>query len=124
MTEQAQLSKAQQSDLIFQQEVEKGDDKLRARVIARFMAELGMSKAGSSTYFQNCKTRAAGNKVKHYYKPKTEKNANDVDQAAKDEALANAETFDVVLLDGTTKCFMSQQARDEFIENNSDMLLQ
>lgn len=57
---------------IYKEEAAKGDDKLRARCIARFKAEpLNMGPQGASTYFQNCKKKAAGLKVPHYYKRKT-----------------------------------------------------
>ena len=65
------INKAAVAQNIFVEEAAKGDDKLRARVIARFKAELSMSPQGASTYFQNCKTKAAGQKVKHYYKRRT-----------------------------------------------------
>lgn len=65
------INKAAVAQTIFAEEAAKGDDKLRARVIARFKAELSMGPQGASTYFQNCKTKAAGQKVKHYYKRRT-----------------------------------------------------
>ena len=45
-------------------------DGVRAAFIKRAMEELGMSKPGASTYHQNCKVKAAGGKVKSYYKSK------------------------------------------------------
>lgn len=71
MTNVQTINKAAVAQTIFAEEAAHGDDKLRARVIARFKAELSMSSPGASTYFQNCKTKAAGGKVKHYYKAKT-----------------------------------------------------
>lgn len=76
------INKAAVAQAIYVEEAAKGDDKLRARVIARFKAELDMSPQGSSTYFQNCKTKAAGAKVKHYYKPKGNKAAKVVEMEA------------------------------------------
>lgn len=43
---------------------------VRAEFIKRCIEELGMSKAGASTYHQNCKIKAGGGKVKSYYKSK------------------------------------------------------
>lgn len=76
------INKAAVAQAIYVEEAAKGDDKLRARVITRFKAELGMSPQGSSTYFQNCKTKAAGLKVKHYYKAKGNKSAKVVEMEA------------------------------------------
>lgn len=76
------INKAAVAQSIFVEEAAKGDDKLRARVIARFKAELGMGAPGASTYFQNCKTKAAGAKVKHYYKAKGNKAAKVVEMEA------------------------------------------
>lgn len=73
------INKAVVAQSIFVEEAAKGDDKLRARVIARFKAELNMGPQGASTYFQNCKTKAAGQKVKHYYKAKGNKPAKVVE---------------------------------------------
>lgn len=67
--------KADTAQVIYAEEAVIGDEKLRARVIARFKSELSMSDAGASTYFQNCKKRANGEKVKHYYKPASVRNA-------------------------------------------------
>lgn len=71
-TAEVVVSKSVKAQVIFGEEAAKGEDKLRARVIARFISELEMSKAGASTYFQNCKTVAAGGKVVHY-RPKKDK---------------------------------------------------
>lgn len=65
------INKAAVAQAIYVEEAAKGEDKLRARVIARFKTELSMGPQGASTYFQNCKTKAAGQKVKHYYKRRT-----------------------------------------------------
>lgn len=71
MTNVTTINKAAVAQAIYVEEAAKGDEKLRARVIARFKAEpLNMGPQGASTYFQNCKKKAAGLKVKHYYKPK------------------------------------------------------
>lgn len=96
---------------------------VRADFMKRVMEELGMSKAGGSTYFQNCKTRANGQKVKHYYKPKSKVNEQQVDEKVNDE-MVDAEVFEVELVDGTIKCFMSQQAVDEFKEANPTLIKQ
>lgn len=114
--EVVELSKAQKSQLIFEEESAKGDDKLRARCIARFVNELDMKNAGASTYFQNCKTRAKGEKVKHYRQKKDD--AQTVDNSNDDVP----ESFEVKLLDGNIKCFMSQQEADLFIESNPSIV--
>lgn len=116
MTE-ATLNKAQQAQAIFAEEVAKGDDKLRARVIKRFKEELGMKDAGSSTYFQNCKTRAAGNKVKNYYKPASERKGQQDPSTDKEP-----ESFEVNLKDGTIKCFLNQTEHDDWVKDNSDLI--
>lgn len=109
-------TKAEQAQAIFIEEAAAGEDKLRARVIKRFKDELGMGDAGASTYFQNAKKKAAGEKVKHYYKPKSDKptvdNSND----------SEPESFEVKMLDGTIKCFLSQLDADNFIESNSSLV--
>ncbi|MNB96745.1 hypothetical protein D3C75_439550 [compost metagenome] len=113
------VTKAELALKIYQEEFAKGVDKLRARVIARFIAELNMGKPGSSTYFQNCKKKAVGEKVKHYYKRVGEKNSSkDVDNSSDDVP----EMFEVKLLDGTIKCFMSQRECDLFIESNPSIV--
>lgn len=115
-----ELSKSAKSDLIYKEELTKGEDGLRARVLTRFETELGLKKqGGGSTYFQNCKTRAAGKKVKHSYTPKSkEPKLNEtVDDTKEDAAL-----FDVVLKDGTTKSFLSQQAADDFKTINAELI--
>lgn len=72
MTNVQTINKAEIALNIYKEEAAKGDDKLRARCIARFKAEpLNMGPQGASTYFQNCKKKAAGLKVPHYYKRKT-----------------------------------------------------
>lgn len=113
---EAPISKAQQALAIFNEESVAGEDKLRARVIARFKADLGMSAAGASTYFQNAKKLAAGGKVKHYYKPKTEKPTVD------NSGDAVPESFEVKLLDGEIKVFLSQLDADNFIESNPSIV--
>ena len=120
--EVVELSKSAKSDIIYSEELVKGLEGLRARCLDRFEKELGLKKAGGgSTYFQNCKTRAAGEKVKHHYKPvskKAEQALNDEVNDSKEEA----EIFSVVLKDGTEPSFMSQQALDEFVAANGDKI--
>lgn len=65
------INKAAVAQTIFVEESAVGEEKLRARCIARFKSELSMSAPGASTYFQNCKKKAAGLKVPHYYKRRT-----------------------------------------------------
>lgn len=113
------VTKAERALEIYNEEFAKGVDKLRARVIARFIEELGMGKPGSSTYFQNCKKKAAGEKVKHYYKKVGDKKS--------DESLDNSsddvpESFEVKLLDGSVKVFLNQQECDLFIEANASIV--
>lgn len=108
------LSKSAKSDAIYAEELVKGEEGLRARCLDRFEKELGLKKAGGgSTYFQNCKTRAKGEKVKHHYTPvskKAEQKAGD----AVDDSKEDAPLFDVELKDGTIKSFLSQQEADDF----------
>lgn len=78
MTNVQTINKAEIALNIFKTEAAAGDDKLRARCIKRFKAELSMGDAGASTYFQNCKKKAAGQKVPHYYKRKTAVKVADV----------------------------------------------
>lgn len=117
--EEVVVTKAEQALKIYQEEFAKGVDKLRARVIDRFIKELNMGKPGSSTYFQNCKKKAVGEKVKHYYKRVGDKNLNkDVDNSSDDVP----ESFEVKLLDGTVKVFMNQLECDLFIESNPSIV--
>lgn len=119
VTEEVVVTKAEKALAIFVEESAKGVDKLRARVIARFIAELDMQKAGASTYFQNSKKKAAGEKVKHYYKKAGEKNsASTVDNSSDDVP----ESFEVKLLDGTVKVFLNQLECDLFIESNPSIV--
>lgn len=111
-----ELSKADKAQLIFVEEAAKGDDKLRARCMKRFEDELSMQKAGASTYFQNCKTKAKGEKVKHYRQKKEA--VNTVDNSNDDVP----ESFEVKLLDGSIKCFLSQLEADLFIESNPSIV--
>lgn len=109
-----ELSKSAKSDAIYAEELAKGEEGLRARCLTRFETELGLKKAGGgSTYFQNCKTRAKGEKVKHHYTPKSKApKAEDDDK----------ETFGVALKDGSLKIFASQQEQDEFAEANPELI--
>lgn len=119
VTEEVVVTKADKALAIYVEELAKGVDKLRARVIARFITELDMGKPGSSTYFQNCKKKAVGEKVKHYYTKKGDKSlSKDVDNSTDDVP----ESFEVKLLDGTIKCFMNQQECDLFIEENASIV--
>jgi len=117
-----ELSKSAKSDAIYAEELLKGEEGLRARCLTRFETELGLKKAGGgSTYFQNCKTRAKGEKVKHHYTPvskKTEQKAND----AVDDSKEDADLFDVALKDGTSQSFLSQEKADEFKAANADLI--
>lgn len=114
--EVVELSKAEKSQLIFAEESAKGDDKLRSRCIARFVNELSMKSPGASTYFQNCKTRAAGGKVKNYSAKKEQPTTVDVNEEVVPDV------FEVKLLDGTIQCFLSQQEADLFIEGNASIV--
>lgn len=80
------VNKADTAQAIYAEEAAIGDEKLRARVIARFKSELTMSDAGASTYFQNCKKRANGEKVKHYYKPASVRKAAETNPAEPTDA--------------------------------------
>ena len=114
-----ELSKAAKSDAIYTEELAKGVEGLRARCLTRFEAELGLKKAGGgSTYFQNCKKRAGGEKVKHYYIPKSVKPTVDIPDDSKEDAAL----IDVELADGTVQSFLSQQAADEFKAANPDKI--
>lgn len=114
-----ELSKSAKSDVIYKEELAKGEEGLRARVLTRFETELGLKKqGGGSTYFQNCKTRAAGKKVKHSYTPKSK-----APQEEKvDDSKEDAPLFDVELKDGTTRSFLSQQDADDFKTINADLI--
>lgn len=108
--EEVVVTKAEKALIIFNEESEKGVDKLRARVIERLIKELDMKNAGASTYFQNCKKKAAGLKVKHYYKAKGEKKTDETVDDSKEDVTV----FETELPDGTIKCFLSQQEKEEF----------
>lgn len=112
-------SKADQAQVIFTEEAAKGEEKLRARTMARFSAELQMSTACGSTYFQNAKKKAAGEKVKHYYKPKSEKPANE----PTDDVNEDAVLFNVKKEDGTVESFMKLEDANQSIEANGGELI-
>lgn len=112
------VTKAEKALIIYNEEFAKGVDKLRARVIERFIKELDMGKPGSSTYFQNCKKKAVGEKVKHYYKKVGEKTVVETVDDSKEEQ----DVFEVELKDETIKCFLSQQELTDFVENNKDLI--
>ena len=118
-TEAVVESKSSKAQVIYTEEAAKGDDKLRARVIARFKAELGMSPQGASTYFQNCKTKANGGKVKHY-RPKSSK-AQTTEQT--DDSQENATLFDVKMEDGTIHSFTTQEAAEQHIAEKGGELV-
>lgn len=109
MSEVKTVSKAEQAQVIFAEV-----NGVRADFIKRVMEELGMGKPGASTYFQNCKTKANGGKVKHYRPKKAEGQQQHADD--------DKETFGVALKDGQLKIFGSQQERDDFIEANADLI--
>lgn len=113
------LTKADKALIIYNEEFAKGVDKLRARVIDRFIKELDMGKPGSSTYFQNCKKKAVGEKVKHYYKAKGDKSSS---KTVDDSTDIVPESFEVKLLDGTVKVFLNQLECDLFIESNPSIV--
>ncbi|MNK88584.1 hypothetical protein D3C87_1085520 [compost metagenome] len=119
VTEEVVVTKAEKALAIFVEESAKGVDKLRARVIKRFIEELDMQKAGASTYFQNSKKKAAGEKVKHYYKKAGEKNSS---STVDDSSDIVPESFEVKLLDGTVQVFMNQLECDLFIESNPSIV--
>lgn len=112
-------TKAEQAQAIFVEEAAAGDDKLRARVIKRFKDELGMGDAGASTYFQNAKKKAAGEKVKHYYKPKSEKPSNE----PTDDVNEDAQLFNVKKANGLVESFMKMEDAQECIEANGGELI-
>lgn len=112
------VTKAEKALIIYQEEFAKGVDKLRSRVIERFIKELDMGKPGSSTYFQNCKKKAVGEKVKHYYKKVGEKTVVETVDDSKEEM----DVFEVELKDETIKCFLSQQELTDFVENNKELI--
>jgi len=61
------MSKAQLAVQIYNEELAKNDEStLRKRTIARFKSELSMGDAGASTYYQNTKKKANGEKVVNY----------------------------------------------------------
>lgn len=122
VVEVVELSKSAKSDLIYAEELLKGEEGLRARCLDRFEKELGLKKAGGgSTYFQNCKTRAKGEKVKHHYTPVSKKTeAANVDKT--DDSKEEADLFSVNLKDGTEQSFLSQAALDEFVAANADKI--
>lgn len=112
-----ELSKSAKSDAIYAEELLKGEEGLRARCLARFETELGLKKTGGgSTYFQNCKTRAKGEKVKHSYTPKS-KDPKSVDTV--DDSKEDADLFPVAMADGTEQHFTSQEKADEFKAANA-----
>lgn len=117
--EVAVVSKAAKAQAIYAEEAANGDEKLRARVIKRFKDELSMGDAGASTYFQNCKKKAAGEKVKHYYKGKDAKTApeqtNDVNE--------DAQLFNVKKANGTVESFLKMEDAQECIDANGGELI-
>lgn len=118
------LNKAQQAQAIFEEELKREgvETTHRSRVLDRFEKELGLKKTGGgSTYYQNCKKRAAGEKVKNYYTPASERKAKQESQQ-EDDSKEDAQLFEVELLNGTIKSFMSQQALDEFVKDNADII--
>lgn len=120
VVEVVELSKSAKSDVIYAEEAAKGVDGLRARVLTRFETELGLKKqGGGSTYFQNAKKRASGEKVKNYYSPKSK--APKADETV-DDSKEDADLFEVALKDGTTQAFLSQQAADDFKTINADLI--
>lgn len=117
-TEAVVESKSSKAQVIYTEEAAKGDDKLRARVIARFKSELGMSPQGASTYFQNCKTKANGGKVKHY-RPKSDKKVVDKTDDSKEDTIL----FDVEMEDGTIHSFTTQEAAEQHIAEKGGELV-
>lgn len=91
---------------------------VRADFIKRVVEELGMGKAGASTYFQNEKKRSNGEKVVNY-RPKGEKKTT-VDTV--DDSMEDAPLFDVEMADGTIKSFLSQQEAEDFKAANVTLL--
>lgn len=107
------MTKVEQAAVIY-----KEVNGVRADFIKRVVAELGMGQAGASTYFQNEKKRANGEKVVNY-RPKGEKKTT-VDVV--DDSMEDADVFDVELADGTIKSFLSQQEADDFKAANATLL--
>lgn len=118
------LTKAERAQAIYAEELarEGVETTHRSRVLDRFEKELGLNKkGGGSTYYQNCKTRAAGEKVKNYYTPASERKAKAEGQQ-EDDSKEDAQLFSVELTNGKSKSFMSQEALDEFVKDNADII--
>ena len=62
------MTKAEQALAIFKEETGKGTENLKSVCVDRFVAELGMTSTGATTYFYNSKKKASGGEVKSYYK--------------------------------------------------------
>lgn len=110
------MTKAEQAQTIFTEV-----NGVRGDFIQRAMDELGMSKAGASTYFQNAKVKAAGGKIKHYSKSSS-KSTDKATNETVDDSMEDAPLFSVTLKDGTEQCFMSQQALTDFQAANQALL--
>lgn len=111
------MTKKEQAQKLYNDMLAASGDKrevVRKDFIARCVSNLGMTPAGASTYYSNCKTVAAGGEVKSYYTPSSEKK---VDQHS-DESKVDAPLWSVVVVNGeekvdATHSFMSAAAATE-----------
>lgn len=114
------INKAAVALTIYKEELGAGEEKLRSRCIARFKAELDMSAAGASTYFQNMKKKAAGQKIKHYYTPKAAAKASVV-AAQAEQLLAlthQAASRWIAVQDGVEIGFKTRSEAQAFVKVN------
>lgn len=131
-TQRVIMSKSHASEMIFREEMAKDaaseEKSVRQRYIARVMSEIGLSKNGAATYFQNEKNRDRGeDKYKHNKasrvraKQREDANKSKEEQTAKVEEKATEEAkeihrWQVVLKDtrALVDSFTGRKAAQEF----------
>lgn len=94
------MSKKQQAEAIYAEMTANGTLSRKA-FIERMVKEVGMTPAGASTYYVNCKNVAEGKGIKSYYKPKSERATSSTGGTDKpDDSKQDAPLWSLVVADG------------------------
>ena len=116
---QKPVTKAQLAAQVYAELTEAGT-LTRKLFIETMVSQHGMTPAGASTYYVNCKTKAAGKPLKSYYKSKSQRTPAEVMTSQLDDAAgANAELFSIIVMTADNQkvdivhSFMSEQSAAE-----------
>lgn len=122
-TTQKPVTKAEMAARVYAELTEAGT-LTRKLFIDTMVSQHGMTPAGASTYYVNCKNKAAGKPVKSYYKSKSQRTPAEVMTSQLDDAAgANAQLFSIVVMSEDNEkveivhSFMSEEAAADRFRN-------